>query len=89
LSRAVLRFSALGFSAPAGTATTVRLRMNGHPVAEIPLLWEGRPQNIVHPLNIETMRKLLAGSEIEVNADLPEGAPFSFQSLSLALFARA
>jgi len=102
LSKAVVRLSGLGLSGvKQGKNTVIRIYMNlpsakadtdsNHPrcIAEIPVVWEGKPINIAHEIEDHKARGAIGQGDVTLSVVAPDGVKFWFEGLYLALFAKA
>lgn len=101
MSRAVLRFSGLGISAAKGEEVNVRVFMNKPSataetpatdprcVADIPLEWDEKVQNLAHLIEIGQARSIIGDSDVTLKVVVSGGKKFWFDGLFLALFAKA
>lgn len=102
LTRAVIRFVDLGVAeANLGESVSIRVFMNmpsangdtppGHPrcVADLPVVWEGKPQSLAHIIETTKAKSLIGDGDVTLTVVVPTGKKMWFDGLYLALFAKA
>lgn len=102
LSRATVRLSGLGFEGtPLGETVRLRIFMNlpsadattpaEHPrcVADLSLVWEGKPLNPTQVIENSKARSAIGDSDVTLTVVADAGVKFWFDGLFVALFAKA